>query len=313
MSLSRRVQNVTELVGRTPLQKLERVTAHLRGVEVFAKLEFLNPGGSVKDRPALAMMEDGIASGRLKPGMRVVDSTSGNTGIALAWIGASLGFRVSLVMPENVSVARKRLTGAFGADLLFSSPLEGSDGALRFVRSLVARHPGDFFYPDQYSNPANPLSHQRTTAEEIFEQTHGAVTHFVAGMGTTGTITGTGRGLKAKNPSIQIVGLQPDESLHGLEGLKHLPSSMVPEVYDPGVPDQVRFISTDAGWDMADRLRDQEGLWVGHSSGAAMVGALAVAEALEARGERGVVVTVFPDRADRYFDPVRWPRALAVG
>lgn len=298
-----KVSTVADLVGRTPLLKIERISRDTPGVEIFAKLEYFNPGGSVKDRAAMQMVKDALADGRFEKGKTLIDSTSGNTGIALSWIGAALGFPVTLVMPSNVSAARKRITSAYGAQLIYSDPLEGSDGAIRHVRREIDANPGRYFYPDQYSNPSNPRAHYLTTAPEIFEQTKGRVTHFVAGLGTTGTCMGTGRRLKELNPAIQIVAVEPAEPMHGLEGLKHIESSIVPPIYAPNVHDRKLSITTDAGWDMTDRLLKDEGLAVGHSSGAAMAGAYELAKELSSRREKGVVVAVFCDRADRYFEP----------
>ncbi len=299
------VASMAELVGNTPLLKIEKISLDTPGVEIFAKLEYFNPGGSVKDRAALQMVKDALADGRFEKGKTLIDSTSGNTGIALAWIGAALGFPVALVMPSNVSAARKRITAAYGAQLIYSDPLEGSDGAIRHVRREIDASPGRYFYPDQYSNPSNPRAHYLTTAPEIWEQTKQRVTHFVAGLGTTGTVMGTGRRLKELNPSIQIVAVEPAEPMHGLEGLKHLASSIMPAIYDEKIHDRKLSITTDAGWDMTDRLLKDEGLAVGHSSGAAMAGAYEVARGLSEKKQKGVVVAVFCDRADRYFEPGR--------
>jgi cysteine synthase B len=303
--VGRSVAHAALLIGNTPLLKLERIPLETPGVEVWAKLEYFNPGGSVKDRAAWQMVKDALADGSFEKGRVLIDSTSGNTGIALAWIGAALGFPVTLVMPANVSAARKRITAAYGATLIYSDPLEGSDGAIRHARRVIDADPGRYYYPDQYGNPSNPRAHYLTTAPEIWAQTGGRVTHFVAGIGTTGTVIGTGRRLKELNPKIQIVAVEPAEPMHGLEGLKHLASSIVPPIYDARVHDRKLSITTDAGWDMTDRLLKDEGLALGHSSGAAMAGAMEVARELHARGEQGVVVTVFCDRADRYFEPSR--------
>jgi S-sulfo-L-cysteine synthase (O-acetyl-L-serine-dependent) len=281
--------------------RIRNVGRHLAGVRLYAKLELFNPGGSVKDRAALQMIRDAQADGRLKPGGTLIDSTSGNTGVAYAMLGAALGLRVSLVMPSNVTPARKHVARAYGAELIESDPMEGSDGAIRLVRALVAKEPGRYFYPDQYSNPSNPLAHYLGTGKEIWEQTRGEVTHFVCGIGTSGTVMGTRRRLKELRPEIQVIAVEPEEPMHGLEGLKHMATSIVPAIYDASKLDAKLSISTDAGWDAAERLCREEGLPVGHSSGAAMAGALQVAESMAARGERGVVVTLFPDRADRYF------------
>jgi cysteine synthase B len=294
---------LTELVGNTPLVRLPSLTQGLANVEIWAKLEYFNPGGSVKDRAALSMLTHAISSGAYQPGKRVIDSTSGNTGIALAWIGAALGLEVTLVMPSNVSLARKRLTKAYGAELVFSDPLEGSDGAIRHARKVIDEDPSRWFYPDQYSNPANPLAHYAGTAPEIWSQTQGKVTHFVAGIGTSGTVMGAGR--KFRELGVQVVAVEPAEPFHGLEGLKHIATSIVPAIYDEKVPHRKLSITTDDGWEMADRLLAHEGLAVGHSSGAAAAGALAVAKELAAQNQPGMIVTLFADRADRYFDPVR--------
>jgi len=309
--VTRPLSSVAAAIGNTPLVRIRHLARHLEGagVRIHAKLELFNPGGSVKDRAALQMIRDAQADGRLRPGGTLIDSTSGNTGVAYAMLGAALGLRVSLVMPSNVTPARKHVARAYGAELIESDPMEGSDGAIRLVRAITARDPGRYFYPDQYSNPSNPLAHYLGTGKEIWEQTRGEVTHFVCGIGTSGTVMGTRRRLKELRPEIQVIAVEPEEPMHGLEGLKHMPTSLVPAIYDEAALDGKLSISTDAGWDMAERLCREEGLPVGHSSGAAMAGALRVAESLAARGMRGVVVTLFPDRADRYF-PEPPPRAL---
>lgn len=298
-------ERVTELVGRTPLVRLDRIASNLPGIAILAKLEFFNPGGSVKDRAALQMILDAEADGRLTRAKTIIDSTSGNTGVAYSWIGAALGYRVNLVMPENVSMARKQITAFYGAKLIYSDPLEGSDGAIREVRRIVAENPENYFYPDQYSNESNPRAHFLTTAPEIWEQTNGQVTHFVCAIGTSGSVMGTGRRLKQYRSDIKIVAVEPLEPMHGLEGLKHMATSIVPAIYKPSELDQKLSISTEEGWDTAELLAGAEGLMVGHSSGAAMAGALAVARQLAERKERGVIVTLFPDRAERYFEPLR--------
>lgn len=301
---SARARSVTDLIGNTPLVRLRSVTRDLPPeVEVYAKLEHFNPGGSVKDRAAWRMVQEARADGRLHADSILIDSTSGNTGVAYAMLGAALGFPVHLVMPENVSTMRKEIAAAFGAHVILSDPLESSDGAIRHARRLIeadqaSAHPR-YFYPNQYANPANPRAHALTTAPEIWYATRGRVTHFVAGIGTSGTVMGTGAGLKRFNPAIQVVGLEPDDAFHGLEGLKHLQSSLVPDIYDPSRLDATRYINTEAGWDMTERLAAEEGIFVGHSGGAACVGALQVAATLQ----RGVVVTLFPDHADRYIEP----------
>jgi cysteine synthase B len=303
----RTMRSLTELVGRTPMLRIRGIGSELAGIELYAKLEYFNPGGSVKDRPALQMVMDAVADGRLTPEKVLIDSTSGNTGVAYSWIGAALGYRVALVMPANVSVVRKQITEAYGAQIIYSDPLEGSDGAIRHVRNLVAQDPDRYFYPDQYSNESNPLAHYRTTGVEIWEQTQGKITHFVCGIGTGGTIMGTGRRLKEFRREIQVIAVEPLEALHGLEGLKHMPSSLVPAIYKEEELDNKLSVETEAGWQLAERLSREEGLLVGHSSGAAMAGALLVGQQLVERGERGVIVTLFPDRAERYFELPRRP------
>ena len=291
------LESLADAVGNTPLIRLRSIEPP--GVEIHAKLEWFNPGGSVKDRAALQIFRDALANGSLQQ-RTLLDSTSGNTGIAYAWLGAALHVPVALVMPENVSEARKRIATAFGAQLIFSDPLEQSDGAIRLARKLAEEEPRRWFYADQYSNPANPRAHELGTAREIWEQTTGRVTHLVLGIGTGGTIMGTTRGLKARNPRVQSIAVEPAEAMHGLEGLKHMPSSIVPRIYREEELDRKISIDTDAGWDMAERLIRDEALLAGHSSGAAAVGAQRIARELSARGESGVVVTLFPDRADRY-------------
>lgn len=302
------VPSLAKLVGNTPLVRIRNLGADLPGVELYAKLEFFNPGGSVKDRAALQMVLDAQADGRLTRDKILIDSTSGNTGVAYSWIGAAMGYRVALVMPGNVSMARKQIATAFGAEIIYSDPMEGSDGAIRLVRKLVEADPQRYFYPDQYANESNPRAHYLTTGREIYEQTAGRVTHFVCGLGTSGTAMGTSRRLKEYSRDIRTVALQPAEPMHGLEGLKHMPSSLVPPIFHPEELDEVMDIGTDEGWDMAERLATEEGLLVGHSGGAAMAGALKVARRAVESKEKAVVVTLFPDRADRYFEPMRWER-----
>jgi cysteine synthase B len=271
-------------------------------VRIFGKLEGFNPGGSVKDRPALKMIQEGIRQGRLVPGKTILDSTSGNTGIALAMIGAALGYPVELVMPSNVSRERKQVVGAFGARAIFSDPLEGSDGAIRRCRAILAADPDRYFKPDQYNNDANPLAHYETTGPEIWSQTAGRVTHFVAGIGTGGTIMGTGRYLKERNRDIQIVAAEPEDAFHGLEGLKHMATSIVPGIYHEDQLDLKLGIGTDEAYDMVYRLGREEGLLVGQSCGAAHVAALRVARKLR----EGTIVVLFADFGDRYLSTNLW-------
>jgi len=302
-----RVDNLTDLVGNTPLVRLHRIEAACPGVELWAKCEFTNPAGSVKDRAALRIVRQGLAEGRLRPGMRLLDSTSGNTGIAYAMVGAALGVPITLVMPANVSVPRKQVATAYGVEIEYSSPMEGSDGAIVLARQLAEQHPDLYWYADQYSNPHNPLAHYHSTAPEIWAQTNGRVTHFVTGIGTSGTVMGTSRRLHELGP-VRCLGLQPDNAMHGLEGMKHIPSSIVPKIYDETALDGMIWMSTEEGWDMAERLAHEEGLLVGHSAGGNVAGALRVAKDLAAEGCGGVVVTVLCDRGDRYFLPLKWER-----
>jgi len=289
-------QGITQLIGNTPLLRVRLFEREFSKVEVYAKAEWFNPGGSVKDRAALAMIEDGERSSALTWDKTIIDSTSGNTGIAYALIGAAKGYRVQLVMPGNVSGERKALVTAFGAEIVYSDAGEGSDGAIIKVREIVAADPDRYFYPDQYSNPANARAHYEGTAMEILEQSAGRITHFVAGLGTTGTFVGTSRRLKEHDASIRTIAVQPDDSFHGLEGLKHLPTAIVPKIWDASVADEVWGCPTEPAYDLARELARTEGLLVGHSSGAALWAVRRLAETI---GE-GVVVTVFPDSGDRY-------------
>lgn len=304
-----RVDSLVDLVGRTPLLRLQRIDRDLPGVELWAKCELSNPAGSVKDRAAVQIIRDALARGDLRPGMRLIDSTSGNTGIAYSMVGAALGLPITLVMPENVSTPRKQVTRAYGTEVIYSDPLEGSDGAMRLARRLVDERPDRWYYPNQYDNASNWRAHYEGTAPEIWAQTGGRITHFVTGIGTSGTIMGCARRLHELSPTVRCLGVQPDDAFHGLEGLKHLPSSIVPGIYDPSVVDGMVFMPTEEGWDTADRLAREEGLLVGHSSGANVAAALRIARDLAARGERGVVVTLLCDRGDRYFAPLEWERA----
>jgi cysteine synthase B len=305
------VESVAQLVGQTPLVRLRRIGAELPGVRIYAKCEFANPGGSVKDRPALRMIEAALASGLLGGGRRLVDSTSGNTGVAYAWICAALGIPCALVMPANVSAARKRIATAFGAEIIVSDPLEGSDGAIRKVREVVAASPERWFHPDQYGNPENPRAHELGTAVEIAESLDGHVAAFVAGIGTGGTVMGTSRGLRALCAGVRCFAVEPAEPLHGLEGLKHMASSIVPPIYVEAELDGKLSVATADGVAMAERLGREEGLRVGHSAGAAVAGALEIARRMAAAGEEGNVVTVLPDRVERYFEPRTWERRIS--
>ncbi|MGQ9658237.1 MAG: PLP-dependent cysteine synthase family protein [Fimbriimonadales bacterium] len=316
MRLPHELQQATEivdLIGYTPLIRLRRVTRHLPdSIEIYGKAEWFNPGGSVKDRPAWNIVRTAIERGELSGGKRLLDATSGNTGIAFAMIGAALGFGVTLCMPANVSPERKRILKAYGAEVIYTDPLESSDGAIRQARALYAQHPDRYYYADQYNNPANWQAHYETTGVEIWQQTEGRITHFVAGLGTTGTFVGVGRRLREYRRDIQLISLQPDSPFHGLEGLKHLETAIVPGIYDPTLADANLTVSTEDAYAMARRLAREEGLLVGISAAAAVVGSLRVAESLlqdaERRGEepRAVLVTILCDSADKYLSDRFW-------
>jgi cysteine synthase B len=299
----KRAESVIDLVGNTPLIKLTHLTAGISpGVEVYAKAEWFNPGGSVKDRPALWMILDGINSGQLTRDKILMDSSSGNTAIAYAMFGAALGYKVELVTPMNMNIERKKTLTAFGSKIIYSDPLEGSDGAIRLARKLKAENTDKYFMPDQYNNPANPESHYETTAPEIWDQTQGRVTHFLAGLGTSGTFMGTSRRLKELNPNIKTISIEPAESLHGLEGMKHMPSSIIPGIYDSSKADELVRVSTEDAYDTMKDLLRKEGIFVGHSGGAVAYAAIELAKTLE----EGVVVTVFPDGGYRYLSGGIW-------
>jgi cysteine synthase B len=299
----KRAQSVTDLVGNTPLIKLTHVTAGLsRGVEVYAKAEWFNPGGSVKDRPALWMILDGIETGKFTRDKILMDSSSGNTAIAYAMIGAALGYKVELVIPENINIERKNTLRAFGSEIIYSDPLEGSDGAIRLARKLKAEYSDKYFMPDQYNNPMNPQAHSDSTAVEIWEQTQGRVTHFFAGLGTSGTFMGTTRKLKELNPEIKGIAIEPAEALHGLEGMKHMPSSIVPGIYDASYPDELVRVDTEDAYDLMKDLLKKEGIFVGHSGGAVAFATLEYAKKLK----EGVLVTLFPDGGYRYLSGGIW-------
>jgi len=288
--------SILDRIGNTPLLRIRLFEDECPDVTVYAKAEFMNPGGSVKDRPALRMIEEAERAGVLTRDRVLIDSTSGNTGIAYAMIGAAKGYRVRLVMPGNVSAERRALVGAFGAEVVYSDALEGSDGAIRAVRAMRDENPDAYFMPDQYNNDANWRAHYDGTGVEIWEQTHGAVTHFVAGLGTSGTFVGTSRRLKELNPQVQCVSVQPAEPWHGLEGLKHMDTSIVPGIYDASIADEALGAETEVAYELARRLAREEGVLAGHSSGAALWAAREVAQ----RIGRGVIVTVLADGGDRY-------------
>ncbi len=297
-------ETILRRIGNTPLMKLENIPGVVVSpkVTIYAKAEWFNPGGSVKDRAALNMIVEAQRSGKLTKDKIIVDATSGNTGIAYAMIGAVLGYRVHLAVPANASPERKRMLNAYGADVTYTDPLEGTDGAQLFVKKLVAEQSEKYFYPDQYNNPANWQAHYRTTAVEILKQTGGRITHFVAGLGTTGTFVGAARRLKEFNPEIRCIAVQPDSPLHGLEGLKHLPTALVPGIYDAKLADEHMEVSTEEAYAIVKRLAREQGLLVGLSSGAAMVAAQRVAQTMS----EGIVVTIFADDGSKYLSDQLW-------
>jgi S-sulfo-L-cysteine synthase (O-acetyl-L-serine-dependent) len=299
-----RAPGVLDLIGNTPLLEITKLTAGAipRSVRIFAKLEGFNPGGSVKDRAARSMVLRGIASGELHPGKTILDSTSGNTGIALAMVGAALGYPVELVMASNVSRERKRIIEAYGAKITFSDPMELSDGAIRLCRKIHAENPEKYFKPDQYNNEANSRAHFETTGPEIWRQTGGRVTHFLAAIGTGGTVMGTGRFLKSKSRNIKVMAVEPDDPMHGLEGLKHMASSIVPGIYHEEELDSKIPIGTEDAYEMVYLLGQIEGMVVGQSSGAAMLAAMGLARTLR----QGTIVTIFPDFGDKYLSTNLW-------
>lgn len=298
-------------IGDTPLLPIRAVTKGLipPGVRIYAKAEWYNPGGSVKDRAALNMIQEGEQTGRLTPGKIIIDATSGNTGIAYAMIGAVLGYRVQLAVPANASVERKQILNAYGADVVYTDPLEGTDGAQRYVRTLVEQNPERYFYPDQYNNPANWRAHYTSTAMEILKQTAGGLTHLVAGLGTTGTFVGTARRLKEFNPVIKCVSVQPDSPLHGLEGLKHLSTALVPGIYDASLADDNIEVNTEEAYQMVSRLAREEGLLVGPSSAAALIACIQAAQAMT----DGLIVTIFCDSGMKYLSERVWAEQHNVG
>jgi S-sulfo-L-cysteine synthase (O-acetyl-L-serine-dependent) len=298
-------QSVLERIGNTSLIRIERVASHLPNVEIAAKAEWFNPGGSVKDRPALSMIQAGLRSGSLRPGKTILDATSGNTGIAYAMIGAALGYPVKLFLPHSASDERKRILHAYGAELVMTPGDEGTDGAIRRVRELAAAEPEKYFYPDQYSNPANWQAHYHGTANEIWEQTGGRITHFVAALGTSGTFVGTTRRLKELNPAIRCVSLQPDGPWNGLEGWKHMPTALRPAIYDDTLADENLEVSTEESYRMVKRLAREEGLLVSPSAAAALVGTLEVTKKIPV-GQPAVMVTVFADSATKYLSERFW-------
>ena len=303
--LGRAGESLLDCIGNTPLLRLERVGQEFPNVEFCAKAEWFNPGGSVKDRPALSMIQAGLASGALRAGKTIIDATSGNTGIAYAMVGAALGFPVQLCLPDSASHERKCILSALGAELVITSGDEGTDGAIGKVREIVAGNPEKYFYPDQYSNPANWQAHYRTTANEIWAQTSGRITHFVAGLGTSGTFVGTVRRLKELNAGIRCVSLQPDASFHGLEGWKHMPTAMRPAIYDDKLADENLAVSTEEAYRLVKRLAREEGLLVSPSAAAGLLGCFQVAARIP-KNANAVIVTVFADSAAKYLNERFW-------
>jgi S-sulfo-L-cysteine synthase (O-acetyl-L-serine-dependent) len=298
-------QHLLDRIGNTPLIRLERASAEFPNVEFCAKAEWFNPGGSVKDRAAYAMIREGERAGALRPGKIILDATSGNTGIAYAMIGAALGYRVRLCLPTSASPERKQILLAYGVDIVFTPGGDGTDGAIRRVREIYDADREKYFYPDQYGNPANPGAHYSGTAPEIWEQTRGEITHFVAGLGTSGTFVGTTRRLKELNPRIRCISMQPDSSFHGLEGLKHMETAIVPSLYDPKLADEDLAVTTEDAQGMVKGLAREEGILAGVSSGAALCACMDVARRLP-KGERAVIVTIFPDSGEKYLSDRFW-------
>ena len=294
--------SVLGLIGNTPLLKLTRAVQSCAPVEIYAKAEWFNPGGSVKDRPALNMILEGERTGALRPGKVILDATSGNTGIAYAMIGANRGYEVALCLPASASPERKHILQAYGAKLILTDPDLQTDGAIQKARELYGGDPELYFYPDQYNNPANWQAHYKTTGPEILRQTGGRLTHFVAGLGTSGTFVGTGRFLRESNPDIRLISFQPDSGFHGLEGMKHMATALVPGIYDPKLADQDLAVTTEDAYRTVKALAREEGLLVGVSSGAALSASLQVAKGLK----EGIIVTVFPDSGDKYLSERFW-------
>ena len=305
-TIQRQSTSLLDQVGNTPLLRLPKIAADLPGIEIYAKAEYFNPGGSVKDRAGLAMIEDGERTGKLTSGKIILDSTSGNTGIAYAMIGAHKGYKVRLCLPRNASIERKRMLKAYGAEMIFTDPAEGSDGAIRECKRVFAENPELYFYPDQYSNPANWKAHYDTTAVEIMRQTEGAITHFVACMGTSGTFVGTTRRLRRDLPHVKCYSAQPSSGFHGLEGLKHMATAIVPAIYDPDLADGNLWVETDDAYDMVKRVAREEGILVGISSGANLNAARQLGKQLVEAGQPGVIVTMLCDSADKYLSEPFW-------
>ena len=299
-------QSLIDRIGNTPLLRFDRLTEHLPGVTLLGKAEWYNPGGSVKDRAAANIVAKGRLSGEFAPGKTLLDATSGNTGIAYAMLGAAEGFPVTLCMPQNVSAERKKILSAYGANILYTDPGDGSDGAIRLARELAARHPDLYFYADQYSNSANWLAHYHGTANEIWQQTEGRITHFVTMLGTSGTFMGTSRRLLELNPAIRCVSLQPDSAFHGIEGAKHMASAIVPNIYDPSLADENLEIATEDAYAMCRRIGRDCGLLLGISAAAGLFGSLKLAVELQSREEQAVIVTILCDSGEKYLSERFW-------
>jgi S-sulfo-L-cysteine synthase (O-acetyl-L-serine-dependent) len=304
--LQTQAQHLVSTIGNTPLLRLDKIAREFPGVQIYAKAEYFNPGGSVKDRAGLNMILDGESSGRLTPDRIILDATSGNTGIAYAMIGAARGYRVKLCLPLNASIERKRILKAYGAEMVFSDPAESSDGAIRLCRQIYEANPDLYFYPDQYNNPANWRAHFESTGPEIIEQTSGLVTHFVAAMGTSGTFMGVSRRLHRDLPHVKCYSGQPSSGFHGLEGLKHMPTAIVPGIYDPAIADGNIWLDTEESYSMVRRLAREEGLLVGISSGCNVVAAFQIARELVSEGRTGIIVTVLCDSAEKYLGEHFW-------
>ena len=297
-----KIDSIIDLIGNTPLIKLNQFSELSSDKKIYIKAEWFNPGGSIKDRAALSMIKEGIKKGSLTKEKTIMDSSSGNTAIAYAMIGSALGFKVELVTPENINIERRKTLEAYGAKIIYSSPFEGSDGAILEARKLARNFPDKYFMPDQYNNTANPLAHYQTTGPEIWDQTNGEITHLISGIGTSGTVMGTGRYLKSMNEKIKIVGVQPDEPLHGLEGLKHIPSSIVPGIYNEEELDILYNANTEKSYLIMEKLMQLEGMFVGHSGGAVVLSALEILRESDAAN----IVCVIPDGGYRYLSGGVW-------
>jgi cysteine synthase B len=297
--------HLLDRIGNTPLLRLDRIAAEFPAAKILGKAEWFNPGGSVKDRAAYAMIRDGERRGALRPGKVILDATSGNTGIAYAMVGAALGYKVKLCLPSSASPERKHILNAYGVEIVYTPGDEGTDGAIRRVRAIYEADPDKYFYPDQYGNAANPAAHYATTAPEIWAQTNGEITHFVAGLGTSGTFVGTTRRLRELKPATRCISMQPDSGFHGLEGLKHMPTAMVPSIYDPTLADENAEVQTEDAHAMVKRLAREEGLLVGVSAGAAVWTCVQIARRLP-KGERAAIVTILPDSGEKYLSDKFW-------